>query len=963
MARRNTILIIGDVGTERKRIREIFEKSHHLLEAETVRDGLNAIRLNQADIAVILLDIVQNEEERYRCMSKIRERGYLTDIPVILLTDEESVGRNLRVFELGVSEVIVKPYAYYIVKRRVQNIIELSRQKRDQEEIVRSQLMKKIREANSVMLTMLTSMIEWRSVETSQHIRRIRTFTKILLHDVARQNPEYLLNDLQIGIIVDASTLHDIGKIAIPDAVLNKPESLTAEEFMLMKSHVTRGCEMLSSLSDINDKEYMRFAYNICRYHHERWDGMGYPDGLKGENIPICAQVVGMADCYEALTTDRVYKKAISPDLAYHMIQDGKCGRFSPKLLQSLENVQTELLKNAANPVQEEDAEFSRRRFQTLSSAAETFNSDKMGRIKYGALLNYIDQMVLEIDFRNDAFQVSYLSDDVFGLFKEELGFRQAVENFADKRVFSADRSSFVRMLTSGVGHFYKEGLLKKSLKLRLLNSNEEKYDFYKMTLLRLRTPYVKQKKALLIFVKQHGSDAEQAKASDAINEIISNSVVDAIQICRNDTWFTMQKGTGGVQRLLGYTEEEIETEFQNRYINLILKEDRSEVVRQVERQRQYGNMFELEYRMVGKDGKIFWILEKSKILQDENGEEIFYCILIDITKSKLVQERLSNLTDRYKIVMSYTDDVIFEWDARTDQIHLSENGHKKFSYFPGGENTLKNILHSAYVHPEDKKSLQRMILDIRHGILHKEIQIRIVDEKECYCWYKIRLVAKTDGAGRIAKVVGMLNNIDEQQRALQDLKDKADRDGLTSLLNKGAAIREIQEYLRRKPGNEIAAMLVIDVDDFKQVNDKCGHLFGDSILSNVSKELKSYFRKEDVVARFGGDEFLIFMKNVRNRLNVEKRADEILKAFHSMGNENEQLGISCSIGVSFCPDDGTTYDELFRKSDFALYHAKSKSKNSFVVFRKASEEGTEVETGSQSGATTEIDIHSEEDS
>lgn len=196
-----------------------------------------------------------------------------------------------------------------------------------------------LRESNSIMIDALSSVIEYRSLESGQHIRRIRSFTKILLTNVAQSYQEYDLDNHKIDLITDASSMHDIGKIAIPDVILNKPGRLTPEEFEIMKTHTTKGCEILSGLDRMPDKEYLQYAYNICRYHHERWDGQGYPDGLKGENIPICAQVVAVADCYDALTTNRVYKDAIAQDEAFTMILNGKCGAFSPRLLECFKNV------------------------------------------------------------------------------------------------------------------------------------------------------------------------------------------------------------------------------------------------------------------------------------------------------------------------------------------------------------------------------------------------------------------------------------------------------------------------------------------------------------------------------------------------------------------------------------------------------------------------------------------------
>lgn len=233
----------------------------------------------------------------------------------------------------------MKPFEPHVVRRRVQNVVELNLHKLGQQERIEEQAAK-LRESNAVMVDALSSIIEYRSVETGQHIQRIRMFTRVLLEEVARCHPEYGLDARKIDMISSASSMHDIGKIAIPDAILNKPGRLTDEEFEIMKTHSQRGCEMLANLDRMGDQEYLQYAYNICRYHHERWDGRGYPDGLKGDAIPVCAQVVGIADCYDALTTDRVYRGALPAEQAFNMILNGECGSFSPRLLECFKSVQ-----------------------------------------------------------------------------------------------------------------------------------------------------------------------------------------------------------------------------------------------------------------------------------------------------------------------------------------------------------------------------------------------------------------------------------------------------------------------------------------------------------------------------------------------------------------------------------------------------------------------------------------------
>ena len=279
-------------------------------------------------MAIMLLDLNMPVKDGYQLMTELKEEGLLSRLPVIIITAEDSSENEVKAFDLGASDIIMKPFEPHVVKRRVQNVIELNHRKLYQEQIIEEQAAK-LRESNTVMVDALSSIIEYRSLETGQHIQRIRLFTRTLLQEVSRQYPDEGLNSKNIDIIASASSMHDIGKIAIPDSILNKPGRLTNEEFEVMKTHTSKGCEMLKTLKRVGD-------------------GKGYPDGLKTDEIPVCAQVVGIADCYDALTMDRVYRKALPEEQAFHMIQNGECGTFSPRLLESFRKVRSEFARLAA---------------------------------------------------------------------------------------------------------------------------------------------------------------------------------------------------------------------------------------------------------------------------------------------------------------------------------------------------------------------------------------------------------------------------------------------------------------------------------------------------------------------------------------------------------------------------------------------------------------------------------------
>lgn len=311
MNERDTILIVDDMEVNRAILCGLFEDEYKILEAENGLQAMELLETAQDSIAVMLLDIVMPEMDGYQVLRGMMERKFLSSVPVVVITSEASAESELHAFDFGASDIVTKPFEPHLVLRRVKNIIELYRHKLFLEDMVEEQAAR-LRDSNDVLTDALSSIIEYRSLESGRHIRRIRMFTKILMQRVCDTYPEYRLDAAQIDAIARASAMHDIGKIAIPDAILNKPGKLTAAEYEVMKSHTTYGCEMLANLERMNDRQYLEFAYQICRYHHERWDGRGYPDGLSGDAIPLCAQVVGIADCYDALTTDRVYKAAFS---------------------------------------------------------------------------------------------------------------------------------------------------------------------------------------------------------------------------------------------------------------------------------------------------------------------------------------------------------------------------------------------------------------------------------------------------------------------------------------------------------------------------------------------------------------------------------------------------------------------------------------------------------------------------
>lgn len=334
------ILIVDDVELNRAILSELFHSSYRIFEAANGRQALEVLREHRDEIAVVLLDIVMPVMDGYEVLENMNREKWLVRLPVVLITAENSDTASLRSYDLGVADIINKPFNPGIVKRRVDNIIELYQHKAHLETLVDKQVKAleqqalKLNQANAFMIEALSSVVEFRSSESGRHIKRIRFTTRLLLEALAVRHPKYGLTPLTMDRISLAASMHDIGKIAIPDSVLNKPGKLTAEEFEIMKTHTLKGCELLQSLNYSPNETFYRYCYDICRSHHERWDGRGYPDGLAGARIPIWAQVVSLADVYDALTSERTYKRSYSHQEAVDMILGGECGAFNPELLE-----------------------------------------------------------------------------------------------------------------------------------------------------------------------------------------------------------------------------------------------------------------------------------------------------------------------------------------------------------------------------------------------------------------------------------------------------------------------------------------------------------------------------------------------------------------------------------------------------------------------------------------------------
>lgn len=664
---KSLILIADDSEMNRSILADMLENEYDIIEAEDGIQAIKLIELHKEELSLILLDIVMPKADGFEVLDKMNGNGLINKIPVIMISAENKPSAIDRAYKLGATDFISRPFDALIVHRRVINTILLYTKQKKLIQIAAKQVLEKERQS-LLMIEILSHIVEFRNGESGMHVRHVRIFTEILLNKLAKRTDIHFTRN-EIATISTASALHDIGKIAIPEEILNKPAALTDKEFAVIKTHSLIGAKMLYELPIDDDDPLISVAYEICRWHHERYDGGGYPDGLKGDAIPISAQIVSLADVYDALTSDRVYKKAIPHSQAIKMIINGECGKFNPILLECLKDMEEELAS----------------RFEENL----IYNSDGMAQA----------HSIVEEIMRQEETTVS-------------------------KRTVS------------------------------LLENERMKIDFF----------------------------------ASLTNDIQFEYSAKTREI----------KLSPSSAKILGFPE--------------IISEPR-------------------------------------------NNEKLF----------------------------SLIDTATFE--AIVAQIRETTPQSPKFRY---------------------------------------DFEVNFENEKR---WF--RLIARTLWQSAEPPVfsgfIGKAFDIHDSRKILKDLEKKASTDALTGLLNHAGAKEIIKSRLHSPIGK--AALVIFDLDRFKQANDNYGHLFGDKVLAYTADKLSRSIRKSDVIARVGGDEFLIFLEYKSNIERIVKRI------FESLSGEYEDFHISLSMGVATTDVVGNDYDTLFDSADKALYTTKRSGSGSYRFY------------------------------
>lgn len=416
MAKRKTILIADDSEINRAILVNILNTNYRLLEAENGKEVMQLLEQERYDVSLVLLDIHMPVMDGFQVLEEMQKNSLIKGIPVIIISSENSIDFIRKGYTYGVSDYISKPFDYEVVLQRVRNTIALYTKLELLQNTVTQQMIEN--EKNStLMVNMLSTIVEFRNGESGMHVIRIRIITEILLEAITKKYPQYRMERNNIQLIVNASALHDIGKIAISEKILNKPGKLTNEEYEIMKQHTCIADDMLNNMIFGEKELLVRYCHEICRWHHERWDGNGYPDGLVGEQIPISAQVVALADVYDALVSERVYKQAYSNETAVKMILNNECGVFNPLLIDCFIEISDSLEQSIEQGSKKQKFMFDLNRvFTDNMDEYDGLSLSEKEKVQYLRLASFSDDVSFYYEVQKDIMSFYGKSEEEFGL-------------------------------------------------------------------------------------------------------------------------------------------------------------------------------------------------------------------------------------------------------------------------------------------------------------------------------------------------------------------------------------------------------------------------------------------------------------------------------------------------------------------------------------------------------------------
>ncbi len=930
MQKHDTLIIACAGPDNRSQLRFALQEKYNLLETINLPQTLQLLEQNTDCVAAVVLATSAIHPHDPQILDDAGATDLLQTVPVIIITEDSSHSDPRPFFRSGAADVIPIDYDSYAMLHRIEVITQLHLYKQHLEAVVQEQA-DTLRRTNETIVDVLSSIIEYRSVETGYHILRIRYLTKILAEEVMRTCPEYQLTDHLVSIISSASALHDIGKIAVPDSILLKPGPLNDQEWEIMKTHALTGCRILEGLGSTADQEYLRYAHNICHYHHERWGGEGYPEGISGEDIPICAQIVGLTDAFEALTSKRVYKDSYACRQAVNMILNGECGTFSPKLLECFKNVSLQfasITKEYADQQLTGGEDEPDLTLPTLEIEPESGSSGlELLQAKYFALVHQLGGFLVEVNLDRNLFHVVYNPYPELTSMDGVKTLEDLYTTLADRVAVPEERDHVRWLVREWVQEFVDEGLRRSTHHFHHQATETEPGGLMEMTFLRISSTI---RRSLAILLRKRPQDEVDALSGPGWQQSPEETDI----ICRNDQNLTLVRLLREDQIFWGYAPQELWDRFDGHLIEMVHPDDRKRLLSEIRQQLRDGVRVKADHRMLLKDGSVRWVTAKCRLVVGEDGYEYLHCVMTDITAARTALQELEEHYGRFQMVLKQAQTVLFIWDRGSDTLTVSASWDSLFPYDPPASGIAQYLAQASRIHPDDTPLLLDKLSALESGAERESLEVRIAIEGGRYRWCRFHSHTVRGDKGKLLQIIGTITNVDEEKRAAEVLEAKAERDSLTKLLNKEAGRKQIEEYLSHYPQGASCALLIIDLDKFKEINDTYGHLFGDAVLTKVSQEITRQFRSQDILCRIGGDEFLVLVRGLSDREILASRCRQFIDSLGmDLRGQDKRLELSCSIGIALSPDHGTTYYELFNHADQALYQVKNEGRNGFRFY------------------------------
>ncbi|MDO5601572.1 MAG: diguanylate cyclase [Oscillospiraceae bacterium] len=416
----------------------------------------------------------------------------------------------------------------------------------------------------------------------------------------------------------------------------------------------------------------------------------------------------------------------------------------------------------------------------------------------------------------------------------------------------------------------------------------------------------------------------------------MTNNIQGGVFHYRLDEYAKLGYISEGFLRFMGYTEKELREKFDNCFYNLIYPAERAHIRHELAKRERRGEIGAMEYRMEKKNGEVVWIYAQGALV-NKGKEKWVYVTALDITESKNVQEELQVSEECFHLIMEKTDSIIFQWDIPNDRVSVTDVWDKKFGYLLEEERNFSKDILPSITYEDDLAKHRKLFAAVESGKHYGEELVRIRRADETYIWCRVCLSGMAYRNQLPQRGVGVVIDIDKEKREMEEMQAMAERDSLSTLYNKGTTRRVISNFLANEGRTHRHAFMMIDIDDFKRINDTLGHMYGDAAIADVATVLKSAFRVSDVLGRIGGDEFVIFVKDISSREMMVEKAAELCRLIQTCyAGQNKEIQLTVSVGVAMFYEDGVSYDQLYRAADLALYRSKRDGKNRFTFYEPA---------------------------